>query len=93
MKIYDIYRISSNRCHPRIVATPTIRGTRTCMRIVSDDGRRASARAVRVLQLVSTADSRIERLCLLLTASNSRHCITRAYLIQLSLMSASFPKK
>ena len=63
------------------------------MRITSDDGHWASTRAVRVVQLVSTADRGTERLRALLTASNSRHCIARAYLIQPLLMSASFPKK
>ena len=37
------------------------------MRIISDDGHRASARAVGVVRLVSMADSRTERLRLLLT--------------------------
>ena len=54
-------------------------------------GHWASARAVRVVQLLSMADNRTERLRVLLPASNSRHCIARTYLIQLSLMSASFP--
>ena len=45
----------------------------------SDDGRRASARAVRVVQLFSMADSRTERLRVLLLASNSRRCIARTY--------------
>ena len=38
--------------------------------------------AVCVLRLVSTADSKTERLRLQLTAPNSRHCITHMYLIQ-----------
>ena len=63
------------------------------MRIISDDGHWASARAVCVARLVSMDDSRTKRLCLLLTASNSRHCIVRTYLIQPSLMSAGFAKK
>ena len=53
----------------------------------------ASVRAVRVIRLISTADSRTERLRLLLIASNGRHCIARMYLIQLSLRSVDFPKK
>ena len=63
------------------------------MQIVFDDSLWTSARAVDVVQLVSTADSTTERLCVLLTASNSRHCITPMCLIQPSLMSAGFPKK
>ena len=39
------------------------------------------------------ADSRTERLCILLTASSNRHHLTRMYLIQPSLMSPGFPKK
>ena len=41
----------------------------------SDDGRRASARAVRVVQLFSMADSRTERLRVPLPVCNSRPCI------------------
>ena len=62
------------------------------MRIISNDGHRASARPVRVIRLVSTADSRTERLRFLMTASNSRystHRIACTYYIQPSLMSAS----
>ena len=82
-----------NKHHPWIVATATIHGTRTCMRIISYDGEWASVRAVHVLWLISTADSRTERLRVLLTASTSPHCTAHMYLIQPSLMSAGFPKK
>ena len=41
----------------------------------SDDGHQASARAVRVVQLFSMAESRTEWLRVLLPASNSRRCI------------------
>ena len=54
----------------------------------SDDGHRASARAVRVVQLFSMADSRTERLRVLLPASNCRRYIARTY--RPSLMSAGF---
>ena len=47
------YRISSNRRHPWIVA---VASTCTRMRIISDNNHHASARAVRVVRLVSTAD-------------------------------------
>lgn len=41
---------------------------------------RLAARAVHVVQLISTTDSRAtERLCVLLTASNGRHCIAHMY--------------
>ena len=63
------------------------------MQIASDDSLWTSARAVDVVQLISTADSRTERLRVLLTVSNSRHCITPMCPIQPSLMSAVFPKK
>ena len=39
------------------------------------------------------ADSRTERLCVLLSASRNRHCLILTYFIKLSLMSADFPKK
>ena len=52
------------------------------MPIISDDDQRTSAMAVRVVRLVFTADSRTEKLCVLLTASNSHHCIARTCLIQ-----------
>ena len=59
----------------------------------SDDGHWASARAVRVVQLFSMADSRTERLRVLLPASNSLRCIAHTYLVQPSFMSAGFPIK
>ena len=59
----------------------------------SDDSHWASARAVRVVQLFSMADSRTERLHVLLPASNSRRCIALTYLVQPSLISAGFPMK
>ena len=56
------------------------------MQKICDDHHRASTRTVCVIQLVSMADSRTKRLCVLLTASNS-HCIAHTWLIQLFLMS------
>ena len=50
------------------------------MQIMSDDDHPTSARAVQVVWLVSTADSRTEGLHLLLTASNSGHCTAHTYL-------------
>ena len=82
-----------NKRRFRIVAAASIRGTRTRVRMISDDGHQASARAIRVVRHVSTAESRTERLRVLLTASNSRHCLTRTYLIQPSLMYAGFSNK
>ena len=70
----------------------SIRGTR--VRIISDDGYHASARAIWVVRVVPMAESRTEKPHILLTASSNRHCLlTRMYLIQPSLMSAGFPKK
>ena len=45
--------------------------------------------SVCVVQLISMADSRTERLCLLLTACNS---IAHTYFIQPLLISAGFPE-
>ena len=39
-----------------------------------------------VVRLVSMADSRIGRLCILMTASNIRHCIARKHLHQRSAL-------
>ena len=63
------------------------------MWIISDNSHLVSARAVCVVQLISMAESRTERLHILLTASSSRHRLTCAYLIQPSLVSAGFLKK
>ena len=64
------------------------------MEIISDNSHHASTRVVHVVLLVSVADSRTERLRLLLTASNNHHyIIPRMCLMQLSLMSADFPNK
>ena len=56
--------------------------------ILSDNSHQASARAVCVVRLISMADRGTERLHVLLTASNSRHCITCTYIIKPLLMSA-----
>ena len=66
--------------------------THAHVRITADDSQEASARTVCVVQLVSMADSRTERLHILLIVSNGCHCIVRMYLIQMSL-SVGFPKK
>ena len=62
----------NKRC-PWIVAAASIHCTHTHMRIISDDDQQTSARAVCVVRFVSTADSRTEKLYILLTASNSCH--------------------
>ena len=49
------------------------------MQIISNDNQQASTRAVRDVQFVSMTYSRTERLHVLLTVSNSRHCIARTY--------------
>ena len=82
----------NQRC-PRIVAVASKRGTRTHEWMISDDCHHASARTVCVVRVISTADSRTERLRVLLTASSNHHRLTRTYLIQPSLMSPDFPKK
>ena len=82
------YRISLNRRRPRTAAA-SICCTRTRMEIIQDS-HQASARPVHIVQLISKADSRTERLHVLLTVSNSHHCIAH---IQPSLMSVGFPKR
>ena len=47
------------------------------LQIISDDCHRASARTVCVVRVISTAGRGTERLRLLLSASNSRHCVAR----------------
>ena len=42
------------------------------MQMISDDGHHASARTVCVVRVVPRADSRTERLCVLLTVSSNR---------------------
>ena len=79
-----------NRRRPQIVATASKRGTCTCVQMISDD---ASARTACVAQVVPTADSRTERLRVLLTASSNHYRFIHMYLIQPSLMSVGFPKK
>ena len=77
---------------PQLEAAATTCGTCTHVQIISDDGHRANTRAVCVVRLISTADSRTERLCLLLTAPKSS--LYRSYVLYLAvLMSAGFPKK
>ena len=86
--------IVAGACHPQIVAMqsrslseimpPSKSSCRYYMWhmcIISGDCHRASARAGCVIQLVSMAESRTERLCLLLTASNSHHCIARSAIV------------
>ena len=76
------------RRHPWIVATASTHSTGMCVLIIPTDAHWAISRAVHVLRLVSTVDSRAERLCILLPASIRPSCIARMYLIQPSLLSA-----
>ena len=62
------------------MATASIRGTGTRMQKNSGDGLQPNTRAACLAQLFSMADSRTERLCIQLTASNSHHCIARMYI-------------
>ena len=62
--------IGSNKRRSRIVAAAS-RGTRRRGRIVSDDCQQATPRAIRIVRVASTADSRIERVRVPLTASSN----------------------
>ena len=53
--------------------------THAHVRITADDSQQASARTVCVVGLVSTVDSKTERLHVLLMASNGHHCIARTF--------------
>ena len=48
----------------------------THVRMISDDDHHASARTVCVVQVIPMADSRTERLRVLLTVSSNRHHLT-----------------
>ena len=74
--------LEQNKRCPQIVATTSKRGTRTHVRMRSDDSHHGSASTVCVVQVIPTADSRTEGLRVLLTASSNRHRLTRTYLIQ-----------
>ena len=73
---FDDYHISSNSRCPRRVATASIHSTctRRWMTIT-----RLALGLFCVVRHVSIAESRTERLCVLLTASNSHQCITSTY--------------
>ena len=49
---------------------------RTSVRMISKDGHHTSARTVCVVGVISTANSKTERLHILLTASRNRHHLT-----------------
>ena len=89
--------LERNKRRPRIVATASKRGTCPRLRMIFDgflidDGYHASARSICVVRVVPTADSRTERLRVLLAASSNRHRLTRTYLIQPPLMSPRLSK-
>ena len=86
--IYYSYHISSTRCCSQIVAMASIHDAETR---VPSDAHWAISRVACVLRLASMADSRTERLCVLLPASIRPSCIACMYLIQLSLLSFGFP--
>ena len=50
-----------------------------CVESIVDDGHHANAWTVCVVRVILTADSRIKRLCVLLTASSNHHCLTHLY--------------
>ena len=85
--------LEQNKRCAQIVAATSKRVTRMRVRMLSDDGHHASARTVCVVRVVPTADSRTERLRVLLIATSNLHRLTRRYLIQLSWMSPGFSKK
>ena len=76
--------------HVPIVAVASIHST--WMRVAAD-AHWAISRAVCVLRLISTIDSRTQRLLILLPASIRPSCITVMYLIQLLLLSAQLPNE
>ena len=78
--------ISSIRCHPWIVAMASTCSAQTSVLIIPPW---RVQRLFHVLRLVSTADSRTERLCVLLPASIRPSCIACMHLIQLSYLPAS----
>ena len=82
------YHISSTRCCSQKVVMASIHDAETR---VPSDAHWAISRVACVLRLASMADSRTERLCVLLPASIRPSCIACMYLIQLSLLSFSFP--
>ena len=85
--------LERNKCCLQIVAAASKQGTCTRVWMISEDSHHTSARSVRVVQVVPTADSRTERLCILLTVSSSHHHLSCTYLIQLLLKSLGFPNK
>ena len=90
---HTIRSSKQNKHHPRIVAVASIHSTRTHVLIIATNAQWAISRPVRVLRLVFMADSRTERLCIILPASIRPSCIARMYLIQPSLPSSSLPTK
>ena len=68
--------LERNKCRPRIVAAASKHGMHPSVRMIFDDSHYASARTVHVVQVVPTADSRIERLHVLLTVSSNCHHLT-----------------
>ena len=70
--MYMVKSSEQDKCYPQVVATISTHGIHTPVQISSDDGHQASTKAVHVVRVVSTADSRTERLRKPLTASNSR---------------------
>ena len=69
-----------NKHRPRIVAAASIHSAQIHALIIATDAHWAISRPVCVLRLISTADSRTERLCILLPASIRPSCITHSTL-------------
>ena len=72
-----------NKRHPRIIAMASIHSAQLRILIFANDAHWVISRAVCVLRLITMADSRTERLCILLPASIKPSCITHMYLIHL----------
>ena len=82
--------LEHNKCRPRIAAAASKHGTCTRVRMISDDCHHASARTVRVVRVIPTADSRTERLCVLLTVSSSHQ---RLATVTVSLVRTLFSRR
>ena len=73
--------LERNEHRPRIVATASKRVMHTRVQMISDNAHHARARTVCVVQVLPTADSRTERLRVLLTVSSNHHRLTRTSIL------------
>ena len=82
--------LEHNKCRPRIAAAASKHSMCTRVRMISDDCHHTSTRTVRVVQVIPTADSRTERLCVLLTVSSSHQ---RLATVTVSLIHTLFSRR